>query len=158
MFNFAPLKKTNIKRNKIMKLMKTLLFGATMLVMAACGGNKDGEAAKQDARTPETDGAKAAELEFAYYTAETDEAREKAQKDLEAFAQEVQKLYGEDKAAQKKFEEAYRKKAEELSQKMQESLQGAEMQMMEGEEIDSVNGMEQVAEEAEIAEIPAETL
>lgn len=128
-----------------------------MLVMAACGGNKDGEA-KEEARSAETDGAKAAELEFAYYTAETDEAREKAQKDLEAFAQEVQKLYGEDKAAQKKFEEAYRKKAEELSQKMQESLQGAEMQMMEGEEIDSVNGMEQVAEEAEIAEIPAETL
>lgn len=157
MFNFAPLKKTNIKRNKIMKLMKTLLFGATMLVMAACGGNKDGEA-KEEARSAETDGAKAAELEFAYYTAETDEAREKAQKDLEAFAQEVQKLYGEDEAAQKKFEEAYRKKAEELSQKMQESLQGAEMQMMEGEEIDSVNGMEQVAEEAEIAEIPAETL
>lgn len=140
-----------------MKLMKTLLFGATMLVMAACGGNKDGEA-KEEARSAETDGAKAAELEFAYYTAETDEAREKAQKDLEAFAQEVQKLYGEDEAAQKKFEEAYRKKAEELSQKMQESLQGAEMQMMEGEEIDSVNGMEQVAEEAEIAEIPAETL
>lgn len=157
MFNLAPLKKTNIKRNKIMKLMKTLLFGATMLVMAACGGNKDGEA-KEEARSAETDGAKAAELEFAYYTAETDEAREKAQKDLEAFAQEVQKLYGEDEAAQKKFEEAYRKKAEELSQKMQESLQGAEMQMMEGEEIDSVNGMEQVAEEAEIAEIPAETL
>lgn len=140
-----------------MKLMKTLLFGATMLVMAACGGNKDGEA-KEEARTPETDGAKAAELEFAYYNAETDEAREKAQKDLEAFAQEVQKLYGEDKAAQEKFEEAYRKKVEELSQKMQESLQGAEMQMMEGEEIDSVNGMEQMAEEAEIAEIPAETL
>lgn len=157
MFNFAPLKKTNIKRNKIMKLMKTLLFGATMLVMAACGGNKDGEA-KEEARSAETDGAKAAELEFAYYTAETDEAREKAQKDLEAFAQEVQKLYGEDEAAQKKFEEAYRKKAEELRQKMMESMQGAEMQMMEGEEIDSINGMEQVAEEAEIAEIPAETL
>lgn len=156
MFNFAPLKKTNIK-NKIMKLMKTLLFGATMLVMAACGGNKDGEA-KEEARSAETDGAKAAELEFAYYTAETDEAREKAQKDLEAFAQEVQKLYGEDEAAQKKFEEAYKKKAEELQQKMMENMQGAEMQMMEGEEIDSVNGMEQVAEEAEIAEIPAETL
>lgn len=157
MFNFAPLKNTNIKRIKIMKLMKTLLFGATMLVMAACGGNKDGEA-KEEARSAETDGAKAAELEFAYYTAETDEAREKAQKDLEAFAQEVQKLYGEDEAAQKKFEEAYRKKAEELQQKMMENMQGAEMQMMEGEEIDSVNGMEQVAEEAEIAEIPAETL
>lgn len=140
-----------------MKLMKTLLFGATMLVMAACGGNKDGEA-KEEARSAETDGAKAAELEFAYYTAETDEAREKAQKDLEAFAQEVQKLYGEDEAAQKKFEEAYRKKAEELRQKMMENMQGAEMQMMEGEEIDSINGMEQVAEEAEIAEIPAETL
>lgn len=140
-----------------MKLMKTLLFGATMLVMAACGGNKDGEA-KEEARSAETDGAKAAELEFAYYTAETPEAREKAQKDLEAFAQEVQKLYGEDEAAQKKFEEAYRKKAEELSQKMMENMQGAEMQMMEGEEIDSINGMEQVAEEAEIAEIPAETL
>lgn len=41
---------------------------------------------------------------------------------------------------------------------MMESMQGAEMQMMEGEEIDSINGMEQVAEEAEIAEIPAETL
>lgn len=140
-----------------MKLMKTLLFGATMLVMAACGGNKDGEA-KEEARSAETDGAKAAELEFAYYTAETDEAREKAQKDLEAFAQEVQKLYGEDEAAQKKFEEAYKKKAEELQQKMMESMQGTEMQMMEGEEIDSINGMEQVAEEAEIAEIPAETL
>ena len=140
-----------------MKLMKTLLFGATMLVMAACGGNKDGEA-KEEARSAETDGAKAAELEFAYYTAETDEAREKAQKDLEAFAQEVQKLYGEDEAAQKKFEEAYKKKAEELQQKMMESMQGAEMQMMEGEEIDSINGMEQVAEEAEIAEITAETL
>lgn len=140
-----------------MKLMKTLLFGATMLVMAACGGNKDGEA-KEEARSAETDGAKAAELEFAYYTAKTDEAREKAQKDLEAFAQEVQKLYGEDEAAQKKFEEAYKKKAEELQQKMMESMQGAEMQMMEGEEIDSINGMEQVAEEAEIAEIPAETL
>ena len=67
MFNFAPLKKTNIKRNKIMKLMKTLLFGATMLVMAACGGNKDGEA-KEEARTPESDGEKAAELIYTYIT------------------------------------------------------------------------------------------
>lgn len=140
-----------------MKLMKTLLFGATMLVMAACGGNKDGEA-KEEARTPESDGEKAAELIYTYYTAETPEAKEKAEKALEAFDQEIQKLYGEDEAAQKKFEEAYRKKAEELRQKMMESMQGAEMQMMEGEEIDSINGMEQVAEEAEIAEIPAETL
>lgn len=131
-----------------MKLMKTLLFGATMLVMAACGGNKDGEAAKQDARTPEADGAKAAELEYAYYTAETPEAQEKAQKDLEAFAQEVQKLYGEDKDAQKKFEEAYSKKAEELSQKMQESLEGAEMQMMEGEDIEMPEEMQQAMDEA----------
>lgn len=77
-------------------------------------GAPDVEAAKADARTPESDGEKAAELEYAYYTAETDEAREKAQKNLEAFAQEVQNLYGEDEVAQKKFEEAYRKKAEEL--------------------------------------------
>lgn len=128
-----------------MKLMKTLLFGATMLVMAACGGNKDGEA-KEEARSAETDGAKAAELEFAYYTAETDEAREKAQKDLEAFAQEVQKLYGEDEAAKKKFEEAYSKKIEELSQKMQES--GSENQMMEGEDIEMPEEMQQAMDEA----------
>lgn len=77
-------------------------------------GAPDVEAATADARTPESDGEKAAELEHAYFTAETPEAQEKAQKDLEAFAQEVQKLYGEDEAAQKKFEEAYSKKYEEL--------------------------------------------
>lgn len=137
-----------------MKLMKTLLFGATMLVMAACGGNKEGEA-KADAHTPESDGAKAAELIYAYQTAETPEAREKAEKELMAFQQEVEKLYGEDEAAQQKFREAYQKKVDELSQKMMENMKGGEMQMMEGEDIEMPEGVEEVSEEVtEVAEAP----
>lgn len=141
-----------------MKLMKTLLFGATMLVMAACGGNKDGEVKEsesKDVRTPESDGVKAAELEFAYYTAETPEEQEKAQKDLEALHQEVQKLYGEDEVALKIFEEACRKKGVELIMKMHDNLEGAEMQMMEGEDIEIPEGVEEVSEEVtEVAEAP----
>lgn len=139
--------KTNIKRNKIMKLMKTLLFGATMLVMAACGGNKDGEAAKQDAPNPEADGAKAAELVNALNNAQTQEEYDKAMKEVNAFREESRKLYAEDKEAQKKFEEAYSKKLAEL-QGNKFSNGGSENQMMEGEDIEMPEEMQQAMDEA----------
>lgn len=139
--------KTNIKRNKIMKLMKTLLFGATMLVMAACGGNKDGEAAKQDAPNPEADGAKAAELVNALNNAQTQEEYDKAMKEVNAFREESRKLYAEDKEAQKKFEEAYSKKLAEL-QGNKLSNGGSENQMMEGEDIEMPEEMQQAMDEA----------
>ena len=139
--------KTNIKRNKIMKLMKTLLFGATMLVMAACGGNKDGEAAKQDAPNPEADGAKAAELVNALNNAQTQEEYDKAMKKVNAFREESRKLYAEDKEAQKKFEEAYSKKLAEL-QGNKLSNGGSENQMMEGEDIEMPEEMQQAMDEA----------
>ena len=139
--------KTNIKRNKIMKLMKTLLFGATMLVMAAWGGNKDGEAAKQDAPNPEADGAKAAELVNALNNAQTQEEYDKAMKEVNAFREESRKLYAEDKEAQKKFEEAYSKKLAEL-QGNKLSNGGSENQMMEGEDIEMPEEMQQAMDEA----------
>ena len=134
--------KTNIKRNKIMKLMKTLLFGATMLVMAACGGNKDGEAAKQDAPNPEADGAKAAELVNALNNAQTQEEYDKAMKEVNAFREESGKL-----RTQKKFEEAYSKKLAEL-QGNKLSNGGSENQMMEGEDIEMPEEMQQAMDEA----------
>ena len=130
-----------------MKLMKTLLFGATMLVMAACGGNKDGEAAKQDAPNPEADGAKAAELVNALNNAQTQEEYDKAMKEVNAFREESRKLYAEDKEAQKKFEEAYSKKLAEL-QGNKLSNGGSENQMMEGEDIEMPEEMQQAMDEA----------
>lgn len=130
-----------------MKLMKTLLFGATMLVMAACGGNKDGEAAKQDAPNPEADGAKAAELVNALNNAQTQEEYDKVMKEVNAFREESRKLYAEDKEAQKKFEEAYSKKLAEL-QGNKFSNGGSENQMMEGEDIEMPEEMQQAMDEA----------
>lgn len=88
-----------------MKLINTMLIGATIFAFSSCGVG-----------SPESVGEKAAEMEKEYTMQKYDNREENVNKkaEIEKFRIEILKKYGKDEAAMKAVEDAYEKKSDEL--------------------------------------------